>query len=99
MFKKSLEGKITKLKDELGNHTTRPHVITKDELTNTVEVTPITTSTQSNTLEVKTKPDLKHTSYLVPNKKREVDRKEAKDNLTGQVVVNRKEVFKHLNDT
>ena len=48
MFKKTLEGKVTKIDDQLGNSITRPHLIIKDKLEDDVDVTPITKSTNYN---------------------------------------------------
>lgn len=98
MFKKNLEGKITKVDDQLGNSKDRPHLITKDDLTNEVEVTPISKSTNyDNHLEITATPKLKNDpSYLVVEKRRLIERLKAEANLTGQTVNNRNEIFKKI---
>lgn len=98
MFKKNLEGKITKVDDQLGNSRNRPHLIIKDELGNEVEIAPITKSPNyGNNLKIKANPVLKNDpSFLVLEKKRLIERLKAEANLTGQTVVNRNEIFKRI---
>ena len=98
MFKKNLEGKITKVDDQLGNSINRPHLIIKDKLEDDVDVAPITKSTNyNNDLEIKTNPPLKNEpSYLVLQHTRSIERCKAEANLTGQTVANRNEIFNKI---
>lgn len=98
MFKKNLEGKITKVDDQLGNSINRPHLIIKDKLEDEVDIAPITKSTNyNNNLEIKTNPPLKNEpSYLVLEHSRAIDRCKAEANLTGQTATNRNELFNKI---